>query len=147
MWHLIRVHTVCSGLSVPIFRVSTVTGFNCPCFQQHRCYFSVPVFSIAWVYLHIQSTLVSSNSKGLSETLRDIRTSTYQICGNVKNNKSNSIFNKWICNLTPEIRDILKILWKRGEIAPQEQFLLFSTIFCYLLLDVPMKTGTRFSPR
>ena len=27
-------------------------------------------------------------------------------------------FNKCICNLTPEIRDILKILWKRGEIAP-----------------------------
>ena len=26
-------------------------------------------------------------------------------------------FNKCICNLTPEIRDILKILWKRGEIA------------------------------
>ena len=29
-----------------------------------------------------------------------------------------------------------KILWKRGEIAPQEQFLLFSTIFSiYLLLQ------------
>ena len=27
-------------------------------------------------------------------------------------------FHKWICNLTPENRDILKILWKRGEIAP-----------------------------
>ena len=26
-------------------------------------------------------------------------------------------FNKCICNLTPEVRDILKILWKRGEIA------------------------------
>ena len=44
-------------------------------------------------------------------------------------------FNKCICNLIPEVRDILKILWKRGEIAPKEQFLLFSTIFCYLLLD------------
>ena len=29
---------------------------------------------------NIQSTLVISNSKGLSEILRDIRTSTYQIC-------------------------------------------------------------------
>ena len=29
--------------------------------------------------LQVQSTLVISNSKGLSETLRDIRTSTYQI--------------------------------------------------------------------
>ena len=34
----------------------------------------------------IQSTLVISNSKGLYETLRDIRTSTYQICGNEENN-------------------------------------------------------------
>ena len=32
------------------------------------------------VGLHIQSTLVISKSKGLSEILRDIRTSTYQIC-------------------------------------------------------------------
>ena len=30
--------------------------------------------------LHIQSTLVISKSEGPSETLRDIRTSTYQIC-------------------------------------------------------------------
>ena len=44
-------------------------------------------------------------------------------------------FNKYMCNWTLEIRDILKILWKRGEIAPLEQVLLFSTIFCYLLLD------------
>ena len=27
-------------------------------------------------------------------------------------------FNKCVCTLTPEVRDILKILWKRGEIAP-----------------------------
>ena len=46
-----------------------------------------------------------------------------------------TIFNKYICNWTLEVRDILKILWKRGEIAPLEQFLLFSTIFFYLLLD------------
>ena len=38
-------------------------------------------------------------------------------------------FNKCICNFAHEVRDILKILWKRGEIAPEEQFLLFSTIF------------------
>ena len=28
----------------------------------------------------VQSTLVISNSKGLSEILRDIRSSTYQVC-------------------------------------------------------------------
>ena len=42
---------------------------------------------------------------------------------------------------------MLKILWKRGEIAPQEQFLLFSTIFCNLILDFYAKTRTRFSLR
>ena len=38
----------------------------------------------------------------------------------------------------------MKILWKSGEIA---QFLLFSTIFCYLLLDFHVKTETRVSLR
>ena len=42
---------------------------------------------------------------------------------------------------------MLKILWKRGEIAPKEQFLLLSTIFCYLILDFYVKTGIRFSLR
>ena len=77
----------------------------------------------------LQSTLVISNSKGLSEILRDIRTSTYQICRIEEKLARLTTFNKYMCNLTPEVRDILKILWKRGEIAPKEQFLLFSTIF------------------
>ena len=42
---------------------------------------------------------------------------------------------------------MLKILWKRGEIAPEEQFLLLSTIFCYLMLDFYVKTRIRFSFR
>ena len=32
-----------------------------------------------------------------------------------------------------------------GEIAPQEQFLPFSTIFYYLMLDFSVKTGIRLS--
>ena len=36
------------------------------------------------------------------------------------------------------------MLWKRGEIAPQEQFLLFSTIFYNLILDFCVITRTRF---
>ena len=59
--------------------------------------------------------------------------------------KSNNHISQWICNLTPV--DILKLLWKRGEIAPYEQFLLFSTIFCYLLLDFHVKTGKVFTLR
>ena len=38
----------------------------------------------------VQSTLVISNSKGLSETLRDILTSRYQSCGGEENSKSNN---------------------------------------------------------
>ena len=41
---------------------------------------------------------------------------------------------------------MLKRLWKRGEIAPEEQLLLLST-FCYLMLDVYVKTRIRFSLR
>ena len=41
----------------------------------------------------------------------------------------------------------IKILLKRGEIAPQEQFLFFSTIFGNLILDFCVKTRTRFSLR
>ena len=42
---------------------------------------------------------------------------------------------------------MLKILWKRGKIAPEEQFLPLSTIFYYLMLDFYVKTGIRFSVR
>ena len=42
---------------------------------------------------------------------------------------------------------MLKILWKRGEIAPEEQFLLLSTLFCSLMLDCCVKTRIRFSLR
>ena len=39
---------------------------------------------------------------------------------------------------------MLKILWKRGKIAPEEQFLPFSTIFYNLILDSCVITRTRF---
>ena len=42
---------------------------------------------------------------------------------------------------------MLKILWKMGEIAPEEQFLPLTTIFYYLMLDFYVKTGIRFSLR
>ena len=67
---------------------------------------------------YIQSTLVISNSKGLSETLRDIRTSTYQIFRIEEKIIRTTTFNKFICNWTLEVRDVSKILWKRVEITP-----------------------------
>ena len=83
----------------------------------------------------VQSILVISNSKGLSEILRDIRTSMYQICRIEEKLIRLTTFNKYMCNWTLEVRYILKILWKRGEIAPEEQFLLFFHNIFYMLLD------------
>ena len=42
---------------------------------------------------------------------------------------------------------MFKILWKRGEIAPEEQFLLLFTIFYYLMLGFYVKTRVGFSLR
>ena len=69
---------------------------------------------------YIQSALVISNSKGLPKILRYIRTSTYQICRIEEKITRTTTFNTFMCNWTLEVRNILKILWKRGEIAPKE---------------------------
>ena len=70
------------------------------------------------IFIIIQLTLVILNSKGLSEILRDIRTSTYQICRIEEKIIRLTTVDKYMCNWTLGVRDILKILWKRGEIAP-----------------------------
>ena len=56
--------------------------------------------------LGIQSTLVISKSKGPSETLRDIRTSTYQVCRIEENTNRTAKFHKSTCNLTPLVKNI-----------------------------------------
>ena len=77
-------------------------------------------------HIQIQSTLIISNSKGLSEILRDICTSTYEIFRiEEKYFEQPHLTNIYVKQIGLEVRDILKLLWKRGEIA----FLLFSTIF------------------
>ena len=53
--------------------------------------------------IDVQSTLVISNSKGLSEILRDIHTSTYQICRIEEQIILITTFNKYICNWTHEV--------------------------------------------
>ena len=79
----------------------------------------------------VQSTLVISKSKGPAETLRDIRTSTYQMCRIEENTKRTTKFHKWTCNLTPLIRNIC---WKycgkgeklllRSNFSPYPQYLI-----------------------
>ena len=79
--------------------------------------------------VQIQSILVISNSKGHSEILRDIRTSTYQICRIEEKIIRATTFNKYMCNWTLEVRDLVKILWKRGEIALRSNFSSFPQHF------------------
>ena len=92
------------------------------------------------VFNVIQSALVISNSKGLSEIYRDTRTSTYQNCRIEKKNLTTEcpIF---ISNLTPLHKIyILKLLFLKS-ISP-----LIHNIF-YLLLSFYVRTGTRISLR
>ena len=55
---------------------------------------------------NVQSNLVISKSKGPSKTLRDIRTSTYQICSIEEKTIRTTKFHKWLCNLTPLFKNI-----------------------------------------
>ena len=94
----------------------------------------VPIFHYSAIYL--QSTLVISNSKGLSETLRDIRTSTYQIFRIGEKIIRTITFNKYICNWTLEVRYIYIY---RKYCGKEEKLLLrsnFSSFPQYFLLVV-----------
>ena len=87
------------------------------CFAHIRRY-SARVLAASWEQVRtsifeVQSTLVISNSKGLPEILRDIRTSTYQICRIEEKLIRLTTFNKYMCNWTLEVTDILKIVEKR----------------------------------
>ena len=83
---------------------------------------------IILVYSKLQSALVTLKSKGLLEILRGIRTLTYQICRIEEKLNRTTTFNKCICNLTPEVRDMLKILRKRGAISPLFHNILLSVV-------------------
>ena len=65
--------------------------------------------------INIQSTLVFSKSKGPSETLRDIRTSTNQISRIEQNTNRTIKFHKWTCTLTPLVRNIYWKYCGKGE--------------------------------
>ena len=101
-----------------------------------------------WRYFPIKSslrgplrkanTVVISKSKERSEILRDIRTSTYQNCRTEEKLNRTTTFHKWICNLTSEVRDILKYCGKDAE-------LLLRTISS--LFDIILSPVVRFSLR
>ena len=108
----------------------------------HWLYFSLRELCKPWHFNNkVQSTLVISKSKGLSETLQDTCISTYRICDTEEINKSNNhiLQNEYVIWLLK--LDIY------SKYCGKEEKLLFSTIFCYLLFDFHIKTGIRFSLR
>ena len=86
--------------------------------------------------INIQSTRVISNSKGLSEIIRGICTSTYQICSIEEKLIGLTTFNKYVCNWTLEVRDILywKYCGKEEKLLHRSNISSFPQYF-YILLD------------
>ena len=95
----------------------------------------------------IQSTLVISKSKEPSETLRDIQTSTYQMCRIEENINQTTEFLKWTCHLTPLVRLYVENIVENGRNCSWGA--ISSLIYNILLPTVRFlfKTGMRFSLR
>ena len=85
-------------------------------------------------YLEIQGTLWNTSRYPYFDK-SDLRTWEKQLM-------EQPPLTEWICNLTPK----LERYWKHCGKEEKLQF-LFSTIFCCLLADLCVKTGTRFSLR
>ena len=93
--------------------------------------YGILLYTSPLITVVIQSTLVISKSKGLSETLRDIRISTYQMYRTEENTNRTTKFLKWTCNLTPLVRNIC---WKycgkweklllRSNFSPYPQYFI-----------------------
>ena len=85
--------------------------------------YALSKFKYSWLSL-------SRNRKGLSKTLRDIRTSTYQICSIEEKTIWTTKFYKWLCNLTSLIRNIYwKYCGKGEKLLPRSKFSSFLQYF------------------
>ena len=103
----------------PILRLLSVlmTEFRS---EMNNLWFSWFTNTVDSCYLEVQGTLWNTSRYPYL---------TYQICRIGEMVNGTTRFHKWICNLTFDCRNILK------NIMEKRRFLLFSTIFWYLLLD------------
>ena len=130
MCNLIWDSAVTLSLSVRIFwvnmlymqRTLTVSETGCilimilpVVFSCSNCVVEPSSFFIIFLRIHfiVFSRFLLTKTNGLSEILPDIRTSTYQICRIEKKINRKITFYKLLCNLTPETRDLLKMLCRR----------------------------------
>ena len=104
--HFIYMYLFLFRSSINYFQVASLSLYN------------IISIRLIWHYSKVQTTLVISNCKGLSEILRDIRTSTYQTCRIEEKLIRLTTFNKYMCNWT------LEIYWKYCE--KEEKLLLRS---------------------
>ena len=110
------------------FRSLSVRGITA--LQCIREYFEISLLRDSDCQLNIQLTLVISKSKGPSKTVRDIRTSTYQICSIEDKTIWTTNFYKWLCNLTPLNRNMYwKYCGKGEKLLPRSNFSSFPQYF------------------
>ena len=125
-WHFFYFFQIFTNFITPV-----------PCMYLESSHFTNDKTEIPGVACTVDIRI--SKSKGPSDTLRDILTSSYQICRIEENTSRTTKFDNWTCNLTPLVRNIY---WKYcGEGRNR------SSIFCYLMLDFHVKTRIIFSLR
>ena len=96
----------------------------------------------------LQSALVISKSKGLSEILRDSRSSTYQICRIEKQNESNNQISEMdMYKFVRKIEKKWKLCGKEEKLLLRNKFSSFPHHFITYCKISMLKTGTRFSFR
>ena len=88
-----------------------------------------------------------SKSKGHPEAIRDIRTSTYQICRIEENTNRKTKFHKKIYYLTPLARNIYRNYCGERRNCSSEAISPLIYNILLLILDLCVQTRTRFSFR
>ena len=140
----LHIYALWSESSLDAFWLVKDAVYSC---RQHRLWSDYADLSLRWVhtckgtFLHVTAHKVDSLYLSPTDSLKyfEISIPRHIRFAEFRKNKSNNYISQMNIQFDSWSRDILKILWKRGEIAP---FPLFHNI---LMLDFHVKTGTRFS--
>ena len=96
---------------------------------------------------HDETTCYKLSHLGLSEILRDISTWYIRLTELRKKQIKQPHFTTECIIWLLKLEIYWKYCWKEEKLLIWSNFLFFSTIFYYLLVDFHVKTGTRFSLR
>ena len=115
MWPCLSLRKSCKTKKKKKSKNKNLQAVNQVLIKKTIGFFLPKIWVLSSFWDKIQSTLIILRSKRPSEILWDIRTLTYPICKTEDKINQTTTFNSWICNFTPEFKDIWKILSKRGE--------------------------------